>query len=787
MSGTQLVAELPGRTRDGVAGFWYGKAPGLDRAADAIRHANVSGTAHLGGAVALIGDDPVCKSSTLPSSCELMAESLVLPLFSPAGVGDIVRLGLHAVALSRAAGLWTAMKIVSDVADASASVDLSELSELRSAIPAPPAESRGAPPMLLGPELGRRRARPDGRPPRRRPGIRPRSPAQPDRVRAQRAPLRARRPGPGVRDPAPRAVAAGDRRSDELEAMGIRLVALELVWPLHRDDVRAFADGVQELIVIEDKRPFVERQLRDLLYGVPGAPPVLGKHDADGPGADRAGRHGRRRRRGAGAGPPLGRPTDRRGSRERVQETSLRVRQVPPALPMARTPFFCSGCPHNLSTRTPEDQLVGAGIGCHALIWVDTSRPARPAARGAPDGRRGRPVERDGAVHQRRPLRAEHRRRHVSSLGLAGDPRPRWPRKVNITYRLLYNDAIAMTGGQAAPGRLGVVELTHWLAIEGVKRVIVTTEDPGVAGRRGAAERRHGPPSRRPRRGPGRAARRRRRDRAAAHRSLRDRGAAAAQARQAADARAARVDQRARVRRLRRLRAQVDLPVGDPGRDRTGSQDADPPVLLHPGSGLPGGRLPVVRARHPRRGRRPRRATGRCPRRRSTPPAPEPAFDADRTVADPHARDRRQRRRHRLADPADGGRARGTLVGGPRPDRAWRRRAGRSISDVRLGPEPEAGAPRAAGGEVDLLLGLDLLGAVAPDTLRTLDPQRTIAVVNLHETATAQMVSDTGAALPPLGRPRRADRGIHARRPGAVPGRRRRSPRRCSPITCRPT
>jgi indolepyruvate ferredoxin oxidoreductase len=127
VNGTQLVEQLPGRTRDGVTGFWYGKAPGLDRAADAIRHGNVSGTAHLGGAVALIGDDPVCKSSTLPSSCELMAESLMLPLLSPGGVSDIVRLGLHAVALSRAAGLWTAMKIVSDVADAAESVALDDL------------------------------------------------------------------------------------------------------------------------------------------------------------------------------------------------------------------------------------------------------------------------------------------------------------------------------------------------------------------------------------------------------------------------------------------------------------------------------------------------------------------------------------------------------------------------------------------------------------------------------------------------------------------------------------
>src|SRR5450755_135230 len=278
VNGTQLVAELPQHTRDGVIGFWYGKAPGLDRAADAIRHGNVSGTAHLGGAVALIGDDPVCKSSTLPSSCELMAESLMLPLFSPASVGDIIRLGLHAVALSRAAGLWTAMKIVSDVADASATVDLRDPG---AGIPEPPGESRGAPPLRLGASA-----------------VAAEHDLMGARLQAAREYGRAHRLNRIVFDPAaPRraVVAAGPAFAtvtraltqlglgdDELDALGVRVVRLELVWPLHRDDALAFADGVEDLIVVEDKRSFVERQLRDLLYGVPGAPAVLGNHDETG-------------------------------------------------------------------------------------------------------------------------------------------------------------------------------------------------------------------------------------------------------------------------------------------------------------------------------------------------------------------------------------------------------------------------------------------------------------------------------------------------------------------------
>ena len=149
VGGTQLSGELPGRRFDGVVGFWFGKNPGLDRAADAIRHASVSGTAPLGGAVALVGDDPLSKSSTLPSSCEQMARALGMPVLAPSSVGDIIPLGLHAVALSRYAGLWGALKIVADIADASATVTIPALGAL--GIP-PPDQSRvWHPRALVGP------------------------------------------------------------------------------------------------------------------------------------------------------------------------------------------------------------------------------------------------------------------------------------------------------------------------------------------------------------------------------------------------------------------------------------------------------------------------------------------------------------------------------------------------------------------------------------------------------------------------------------------------------------
>jgi indolepyruvate ferredoxin oxidoreductase len=739
VSGTQLVGELPQRTRDGVVGFWYGKAPGLDRAADAIRHGNVSGTAHLGGAVALIGDDPMCKSSTLPSSCELMAESLMLPLLSPAGVGDIVRLGLHAVALSRAAGLWTAMKIVSDVADASAGV---ELDDLAAVIPEPPSESRGSPPTLIGAGavaaehdlMGRRleAAREYGRAHRLNPVV-----FEPS---APRSAIVAPGPAFATLNRALSQLGLGDA---ELEALGVRIVRLELVWPMHRDDVLAFAAGVDELIVVEDKRPFVERQLRDLLYGAPDAPRVLGKHDQHGraliplPGAVDADAVAR----------ALGRHwADRLPSsaRAHLEANGARVRSAAHALPLARTPFFCSGCPHNLSTRAGEDQLVGAGIGCHALIWLDPSGQ-RGRLLGAPQmGGEGAqwigmaPFTQDRHYVQNIGDGTFH---HSGSLAI----RAAVAAGSIITFRLLYNDAIAMTGGQSPPGRLGVVQLTHWLAIEGVKRVIVSTEDPASfagASLPEVASVRH-----------------------------RDELVAAQQELAAVDGVTVLLHTDRCATEERRLRKRGKLPApaqrawinervcegcGDCGSKSTClsvvpvETELGRKTQIHQSSCTQDfacleGDCPSFLLVTPPAGRSNR--TVAVPP--LSPPEPESAFDADAQVL--------------IRMPGIGGSGVVTvsqiLQMAALLEGRWAsgldqtglaQKGGPVISDVRIGPAGDPGAARAATGEVDVLLGLDLLGSVAPDTLRTLDPHRTVAVVNLHETATAAMVSDTAVAFPPL-------------------------------------
>ena len=204
--------------------------------------------------------------------------------------------------------------------------------------------------------------------------------------------------------------------------------------------------------MIEDKRPFVERQLRDLLYGAATRAAVLGKRDARRARADRAGGHGRRRRGGTGAGALLGdRLPD--AARERVDGARARVPAgaVPP-LPMARTPFFCSGCPHNLSTRAPADQLVGAGIGCHALIWVDPPG-TRGHLLGAPQmGGEGAQWIGMAPFTADAPLRPEHRRRHVPPLGLAGDPRaPSPPAPHHVPAALQRRDRDDRWPGGARP------------------------------------------------------------------------------------------------------------------------------------------------------------------------------------------------------------------------------------------------------------------------------------------------------------------------------------------------
>jgi indolepyruvate ferredoxin oxidoreductase len=471
-AGSQLVPGVAGARHDGVLAVWYGKSPGLDRATDALRHGNFAGVAHRGGAVALVGDDPSCKSSTIPSASEAVLASLQIPVFFPGNVQEVLDLGRHAIACSRASGLWTALKIVTDVADATGTAS-AELDRIGPAMPEA-GDEHVPDPRLLAPASVEMERTLFG-------------------ARSDLALAYVRASGVNRIEGAGGArlgvVAAGKSYFDLRQALsdlgldgaaladaGVRILKFGMIWPLEPEIVREFAAGLEEILVIEEKRPFLERQLKEVLYGTAAAPRVVGKHDE----------HGRRLLplEGELDADAIARAVAARLSRRaRVESVEARLARIDeaerstsaPAAGAARTPFFCSGCPHNSSTPVPEGTLVGAGIGCHTMVLLN------PDGRGeltgitqmggegaqwigmAPFTDRDHYVQNlgDGTFH------------HSGSLAI----RAAVAAGVNVTYKLLYNDAVAMTGGQAVEGQIPVPDLTRWLEIEGVKRIVVTTED----------------------------------------------------------------------------------------------------------------------------------------------------------------------------------------------------------------------------------------------------------------------------------------------------------------------
>ncbi|MEU6998080.1 indolepyruvate ferredoxin oxidoreductase family protein [Nonomuraea sp. NPDC046570] len=470
--GSQLAPSLPKATKAGVLGVWYGKAPGVDRAADAFRHGNFVGAHPQGGLIALCGDDPTCKSSTLPSATESTLASLGMPVVHPGSVQELLDLGRHAIAASRASGLWVAIKAVSNVVDATATVTLGE----RAAPVMPVVEWEGRPyrhvpsaslltpwsldmeRTLVGPrlELARAYARENGL----------------NRITAD---------PPGA---ALGVVASGTAYHDVREAFrklgvtpeeaGVRLLKIGMVWPLDPEIVRAFARGLGEILVVEEKGPMLETLIKDVLYGTADAPAVLGKGEGLIP------RHG-----GLDAdlvaraiAPRLRHLTPDSDLGNRVQR-GLKVINRPGPLKLlgpSRTPFFCSGCPHNRSTAVPEGAVVGAGIGCHTMVVLNPEGKGELAGLTQMGGEGAQwigqaPFTDTAHIFQNLGDGTFH---HSGSLAV----RAAVGAGVNITYKLLYNSAIAMTGGQTITPALSVAELTRWLQAEGVARVIVTTDEP---------------------------------------------------------------------------------------------------------------------------------------------------------------------------------------------------------------------------------------------------------------------------------------------------------------------
>jgi indolepyruvate ferredoxin oxidoreductase len=489
--GSQIAGEVGTLGPDGVLGMWYGKAPGLDRGSDAFRHACLVGTHPRGGALALVGDDPVAKSSTVPSASEFALADLSMPVFYPADSQDLLDYGLHAVEMSRASGVWAAMKMVTNVADAASTAVVRPQW-------APPALGAvgGAEPYahrpsarLLGDNLA----------------VLERS------LRAVRLPLAVEyvrvsgvnRMGPVTAGDRVGIVAAGKTYLDlrqalrslglgeaELARYGIRVLKLGVIHPVEPSIVREFAAGIREIVVVEEKRSFVESAIKDILYGRPGAPAVYGKAGPGGgtlfsevgelsPDVIAAGLAGRLTAHGEIE--PVS-AWQRRRPRERV------------GLPLlARTPYFCSGCPHNSSTRAPAGSLVGAGIGCHTMAVFRAPEQAGNVVGLTQMGGEGAQwIGMAPFVGDRHFVQniGDGTFMHSGSLAV----RAAVAAGVNITFKLLYNSAVAMTGGQQPVGALPVGRLAAILLLEGATKVIVTSDAPkrlAGAGLPKAAEVRH--------------------------------------------------------------------------------------------------------------------------------------------------------------------------------------------------------------------------------------------------------------------------------------------------------
>jgi len=468
--GSQMGSVVPYRDVDGVAGAWYGKGPGLDRAGDALKHGNAMGSGPNGGVVLFCGDDPTAKSSTLPCDCQYTLEDAAIPVLYPGNPQEVIDLGVHAFGLSRFAGCWAALKIVTAVADGIASVD------------------EGLDRHVVG---GPVEAVVDGKPWHHRPLSSVGSHAVADqerlivhdRLHAARAYVRHH----GLdrvlgADPGARLgiVCSGKTFFDVVQALadlgvpGVRVLKLAMTYPLVPETVLEFAASVEELVVIEEKRPFVETQLRSILHEHGSPVPVSGKHDRSGrPLTSLVGELD---------------PAAIAAALVRVlPELTPPARPAPTRLPLveppARPPAFCSGCPHNRSTVFPAGALVGGGVGCHGIMYFEPRHAGMTSLPPTPMGAEGVPwiglapfVDEPHLIQNLGDGTLSHSGTlAIRSCVAAG---------VNVTFKILYNRAVAMTGGQDATGLLEVPALTRALAAEGVAKIVVCAEDPHRYGRR---------------------------------------------------------------------------------------------------------------------------------------------------------------------------------------------------------------------------------------------------------------------------------------------------------------
>ncbi len=472
--GTQQTGLYDDATHDGVFGVWYGKGPGVDRSGDVFRHANLAGTSPTGGVLALAGDDPGCNSSTVPSHSEYAMIDGSLPFLHPANLSELLRYGLIGIEMSRFSGLWVGMKCITDTMDTAGSLEID-----------PSFGAFALPDTGTYPQGERNIRWPD------------RAMDQEERLHALKIPAaiafaRANKLDQVIYD-SPQATfgicATGKTFMDVQQALddlgidaaraaklGLRVYKIAMPWPLEPEGAQAFADGLSDILVVEEKRPVIETQLKDLMYNRPAEsrPGIVGKRDETGtPLLQPSGEltPGQIARIIAAR---IARYADDAELAARAEAVAVSEKNSERDRPdVKRIPYFCSGCPHNTSTQVPEGSRAAAGIGCHYLALVmdrNTMTFTQMGGEGgswigqAPFCKTGHIFVNigDGTYY------------HSGVMAI----RAAIASGVNVTYKVLYNDAVAMTGGQSVDGPLSPAMIAQQMLAEGANRVTVVAEDP---------------------------------------------------------------------------------------------------------------------------------------------------------------------------------------------------------------------------------------------------------------------------------------------------------------------
>jgi indolepyruvate ferredoxin oxidoreductase len=474
--GTQQTHLYDNATVDGVFALWYGKGPGVDRSGDVFRHGNMAGTAPKGGVLVIAGDDPACKSSTVPSQSEYAFVDAQMPILNPSNAQEIIDYGLIGWAMSRYAGVWVALKAITETMDSSSSVAI-DPDRIKIVIPED----------FEMPEDGLHIRWPD-------PPLEQERRLQQHKMYASLAFAKANGVNKIVIDtPTPRLgiITTGKSYLDVMQALddlgidpeyaaelGLRVYKVGMPWPLERDGVRDFADGLEEILVVEEKRAVMENQLKEQLYNwrEDVRPRVVGKFDEEGdwvlPSAFELSP--------ARIARVIAARLDKFITSPRITERLAFLEQKEKELDatttsdIQRVPYFCAGCPHNTSTVVPEGSIAAAGIGCHYMVtWMnrETSTFTHMGGEGASWNGLSPYVDTDHIFVNL----GDGTYFHSGLLAI----RAAVSSKVNITYKILYNDAVAMTGGQPHDGPLDVPIITRQVSAEGVKRICVVSDQPG--------------------------------------------------------------------------------------------------------------------------------------------------------------------------------------------------------------------------------------------------------------------------------------------------------------------